>query len=60
MSSKHPDEHYWLERAKEVRLQADRLNTPNAKRVMLEIAAVYQRLAQYAEERTAGRGPRAT
>ena len=44
MPSKPHDEQYWLDRAKEVRRQADRLNTPNAKRLMLEIAAVYQRL----------------
>jgi hypothetical protein len=52
MPSEPHDEHYWLERAKEARLRADRMITPDAKRVMLEIAAGYQRLAQYADERT--------
>jgi hypothetical protein len=46
----------WLERAREARDQADNLVHPEARRVMMEIAAVYQRLAQYSEERTAGRG----
>jgi hypothetical protein len=50
-----PDERDWLERAREARLQADQLTTPDAKRIMLEIAASYQRLAQYAEERTGRR-----
>ena len=58
MPSKPHDEQYWLERAREARLQADQLTTPHAQRIMLEIAAGYQRLAQYAEERTAGRRPR--
>ena len=55
MSSEPHDEQYWLERAREARLQADQLTTPGAKRVMLEIAAGYQRLAQSAEERTGRR-----
>jgi hypothetical protein len=58
MPSKPPDEREWLERAREARLQADQLTTPDAKRIMLEIAAGYQRLAQYAEERTGRRKPR--
>jgi hypothetical protein len=58
MPSKPPDEPDWLERAREVRLQADQLTTPDAKRIMLQIAAGYQRLAQYAEERTGRRKPR--
>jgi hypothetical protein len=60
MPSKPPDERDWLERAREACLQADQLTTPDAKRIMLEIAAGYQRLAQYKEERTAGRRPRST
>jgi hypothetical protein len=55
MPSKPHDEQYWLERAKEARLQADQLTTPHARRIMLEIAAGYQRLAQSAEERTGRR-----
>jgi hypothetical protein len=54
MPSKALDERDWLERAREARFQADQLTTPDAKRIMLEIAACYQRLAQYAEERMAG------
>jgi hypothetical protein len=46
------DEKYWLERAKEAYTQADRMTLPEAKRMMLEIAAGYQRLAQLTEERT--------
>ena len=46
MPSKPHDEQYWLARAKEARLQADQLTTPHARRIMLEIAAGYQRLAQ--------------
>jgi hypothetical protein len=55
MSSEPHDEHYWLKRAREAQLQADQLTTPGAKRVMQEIAAGYQRLAQSAEERTGRR-----
>lgn len=46
---------YWHERAKEAREQADTLTHPEARRVMMEIAAGCQRMAQYTEERTAGR-----
>jgi len=52
---KPPDEQYWLVRVKEAYSEADRMTQPEAKRMMLEIAAGYQRLAQLAEERT-GRG----
>jgi hypothetical protein len=55
MPSKPHDEEYWLERARDARIQADQLTTPEAKRIMLEIAAGYQRLAQSAEERTGRR-----
>jgi hypothetical protein len=50
--SKPPDEKYWLERAGDAYAQADRMTYPEAKRLMLEIAAGYQRLAQLTEERT--------
>ena len=56
MSSEPHDERYWLKRTKEARLQADQLT----KRIMLEIAAGFQRLVQYAEERTAGRRSRSS
>ena len=52
MPSKSHDEQYWLERAEEAYTQARRLTHSEAKRVMLEIAAGYQRLAQLTEERT--------
>jgi hypothetical protein len=42
----------WLDHAKEALAQADRMTQPEAKRMMLEIAAGYQRLAQLTEERT--------
>ena len=46
MPSKSHDEQYWLERAEETYAQAGRLTHPEAKKLMLEIAAGYQRLAQ--------------
>jgi hypothetical protein len=55
MQRSRPNEVYWRERAREAREQADNLIHPEAKRVMMEIAAGYQRMAQYAEERTAGK-----
>ncbi len=58
MPSKPPDERDWLERAREARLQADQLTTLDSKRIMLEIAAGYQRLVQFTEERTGRRKPR--
>jgi len=50
--SKPLDEKYWLERAREACAQADLMTHPEARRMMLEIAAGYQRLAQMTEERT--------
>ena len=55
MPSQPPDERELLERARDARLQAEQLTTPDAKRIMLEIAASYQRLAQYTVERTGRR-----
>ena len=57
--SKSPDDEYWLERAREAYALSDRMVYPEAKRVMLEIEAGYQRLAQTAKERT-GRKPRSS
>jgi hypothetical protein len=54
-SNKAPDEEYWLERAREALSEAEHLAHPEAKRMMLEIAAGYQRLAQSTEERTGRR-----
>jgi hypothetical protein len=47
-----PDETYWRERAREAVALADRMTHPQAKRIMMEIAAGYQRLGQMTEERT--------
>jgi transposase len=52
LSTKLPDEVYWLERAREAYAQAGRMAYPEARRHLLEIAAGYQRLAQSMEERT--------
>ena len=51
-SNKPLDEEYWLERAREAYAHAGRMVHPEAKQMMLEIAAGYQRLAQSTEERT--------
>jgi hypothetical protein len=50
--SNSPDQKYWLELAREACAQAERMTPRDAKRMMLEIAAGYQRLAQFTEERT--------
>jgi hypothetical protein len=54
-SKKLLDEEYWLERAREAYAQADRMTYPEARRLLLEISAAYQRLAQSTEARTGGR-----
>ncbi len=56
MPPKPPAEEYWLERAREAYALADHMMHAEAKRLMLEIAAGYQRLAQLTEERTGRRG----
>ena len=45
------DDQYWLDKAEEARMQAEYMVDPDAKRQILEIAAGYQRLARYAQER---------
>jgi hypothetical protein len=55
---KPSNDEFWLERAKDALTQADRMTQPEAKRMMLEIAAGYQRLAQLTEERTGRNKPR--
>jgi len=52
MSSENQDAAYWIERAREAQAAAEQLTTPQAKRIMLEVAAGYQRMAQFTEERT--------
>jgi len=55
--SKPLDEEYWLVRAREAYAQAEQLTYPDAKRIMLEIAAGYQRLAHSTQERTGRQKP---
>jgi hypothetical protein len=57
VASEIRDARYWLDRAEEARIQAEHMVNPEAKRQMLAIAAGYQRMAQYAEERTSGKRP---
>jgi hypothetical protein len=42
---------HWRNRAEEARVQADQLNEPQARKIMLDAAADYDRLAQRAYER---------
>ena len=49
------DPQHWLDRAKEARALAEQMDDPEAKRTMLKNADDYERLAQRAEERAAGR-----
>ena len=51
------DPKHWLDRAKEARALAKQMNDPEAKRRMLKNVDDYERLAQRAEERRAGRWP---
>ena len=51
------DPKHWLDRAKEARALAEQMSDPEAKRTMLKNAYDYERLAQRAEERAAGRWP---
>jgi hypothetical protein len=46
------DETYWYECARDAFALFRRMTRPEAKRLMLEIAAGYQRVAQLIEERT--------
>jgi len=48
MPSEPFDEEFFLERAREAYAQSDRMVHPEASRLMREIAAGYQRLAQTA------------
>jgi hypothetical protein len=59
MSNHHSinDPKHWLDRAKEARALAEQIGDPEAKRTMLKNADDYERLAQRAEERAAGRWP---
>jgi len=52
------DPNHWLDRAKEARALAGQIDDPEAKRTMLKNADDYERLAQRAQERAAGRWPK--
>ena len=51
------DPKHWLDRAREARALAEQIDDLKAKRTMLKNANDYERLAQRAEERAAGRWP---
>jgi hypothetical protein len=42
---------HWRDRAEEARVNAEQMSDPEAKRMMLEIAEGYLRLAERAEQR---------
>ena len=45
------DPNHWRNRAEEARAQAEQLNEPQARKIMLDAAADYDRLAERADER---------
>jgi hypothetical protein len=49
-ASMHDDPKHWRQLAQEARAAADRLDDPDAKRTMLEIAEGYEELASIAEK----------
>jgi hypothetical protein len=51
------DPKHWIDRAQEARALAEHISDPEAKRTMLKNADDYERLAQRAKERAAGRWP---
>jgi len=51
------DPKHWLECAKEARALAEQIDDPEVKRMIRQNADDYERLAQRAEERAAGRWP---
>jgi len=50
MSTLH-DAGYWLERAKEARAQAEQMPSAEDKRLLLDIASAYERLAGLAADK---------
>jgi hypothetical protein len=48
------DPKHWRSRAEEARAMAESLTDPEAKQLMLNVAADYEKLAKRAEERSAG------
>jgi hypothetical protein len=49
MAEKENDSKYWRGRAAEARTTADQMRDPEVKRVLLEIAAAYDRIAESVE-----------
>ena len=47
------NEKHWRDRAEETRSRADQMKDPEARRILLDIAAGYARLAELAEARKA-------
>jgi hypothetical protein len=47
----------WLDRAEEARLIAERMTDPHSRTTMLDIAAGYEMMAEYASVRAADRRP---
>jgi hypothetical protein len=47
------DAQYWMDRAEQTRLQAEEMTDPAVRCQMLQVAAGYRRLAQYAGQRDA-------
>ena len=52
-SSMRDEPEHWRQRAKDARAAADRLDAPDAKRMLLEIAKAYEELASMAEKKQA-------
>jgi hypothetical protein len=44
------DENYWLHRAEEARAMASEIRNPECRRIMVEIADSYDRLAQQSKD----------
>jgi hypothetical protein len=44
------DEDYWLHRAEEARAMASEIRNPECRRIMVEIADSYERLAQQSKD----------
>jgi hypothetical protein len=49
MTATENDSKYWRGRAAETRAKAEQMGAPEAKRILLEIAESYDRMAEYAE-----------
>jgi hypothetical protein len=49
------DPHFWVDRAADARAIAERLDDPEARRLMLEIAAIYDCIGTVAGRGGAGR-----